>query len=150
MTRYAVLIGALEPENGMQKSLVRFKDFLTSEAGGAWREDEIMITGPLSWQFAQLLQARLREYDFVLVYCCGFSKNAPHDADGTRGFDGNAETHAGGEAANFAEADFGEKLRGLTEGGHGVFIGDVCDEVVGAEELGYEHAAAESAATRRA
>ncbi|MCM1321653.1 MAG: hypothetical protein NC041_07265 [Bacteroides sp.] len=140
MTRYALLTGAIEPENGMQKSLVRFKDFLTSPAGGSWCEDEIMITGPLSWQFAQLLQARLREYDFVLVYRCRFSHSA--DADGTLGFCGNA--------ANFAEADFGEKLRGLTEGGSGVFIGDVCDEVVGAEELGYERASAAAAETRRA
>ena len=34
--------------------------------------------------------------------------------------------------------DWNGKLRNVTEGGHGVFIGDVCDDVVSMEELGYE------------
>ncbi len=113
MTRYAIIIGAADLLQGMQKSLVDFKDFLTSDAGGSWRESEIMITGPLDWPLVQLLQSRLREYDFVLVYQCRFSH---------------------GEA----ESDWSEKLRNVTEHGCGVFIGDTCDEVVSMEELGYE------------
>ena len=113
LTRYAILVGATELSEGMQKSLVEFKDFLTSSAGGLWREEEIMVCGPMDWQLVQLLQSRLREYDFVLVYHCRFSR---------------------GES----EADWSGKLRCVTEGGRGVFIGDVCDEVVSMEELGYE------------
>lgn len=113
MTRYAVLIGAADLSDGMQKSLVAFKDFLTSSAGGGWREEEIMVCGPMDWPLVQLLQSRLREYEFVLVYRCRFSR---------------------GEA----DSDWSGKLRGVTEGGRGVFIGDVCDEVVSMEELGYE------------
>ena len=113
MTRYAILVGATALSEGLQKSLVEFKDFLTSDAGGGWREEEIMVCGPMDWQLVQLLQSRLREYDFVLVYQCRFSSR---------------ET----------DSDWSGKLRGVTEGGRGVFIGDVCDEVVGMEELGYE------------
>lgn len=113
MTRYAILVGAADLSEGMQKSLVDFKDFLTSSAGGSWREEEIMVCGPMEWQFVQLLQSRLREYDFVLVYQCRFSH---------------------GEA----DSDWSSKLRSVTEGGRGVFIGDVCDEVLSMEELGYE------------
>ncbi|MBP3366028.1 MAG: hypothetical protein J6K96_03430 [Treponema sp.] len=78
--RYAILIGAAELSCGMQRSLVEFKDFLTSAAGGSWQEGEIMICGPMDWQLVQLLLARLSEYDFVLVYQCRFSHGAP-DAD---------------------------------------------------------------------
>lgn len=109
MTRYAVLIGAADLFQGMQKSMLDFKDFLTSDAGGRWQESEIMICGPLDWPFVQLLQSRLKEYDFVLVYECRFSHGAAHG--------------------------YGAKLRGVTEGGRGVFISDVCDEVVGAEAV---------------
>lgn len=113
MKRYAILVGAISPEKGLQKSLVDYKDFLTSEAGGSWREDEIMISDPLDWHFVQLLQARLREYDFVLVYQCRFS---------------NART---------AQDDYSEKLRSVAEE-RGVFINDVCDKILDARELGYE------------
>ena len=113
LTRYAILVGATELSDGMQKSLVEFKDFLTSDAGGSWREDEIMVCGPMDWQLVQLLQTRLAEYDFVLVYQCRFSRN---------------ETNS----------DWSERLRNVTDGGRGVFIGDTCDEVVSMEELGYE------------
>lgn len=113
MTRYAVLTGAADLSEGMQKSLMDFKDFLTSDAGGRWQESEIMICGPLDWPIAQLLQSRLKEYDFVLIYECRFSRGA-------------------------AESDWSEKLRSVTEGGRGVFISDVCDEVVGAEAVGRE------------
>ncbi|MDE7140795.1 MAG: hypothetical protein K2O09_08630 [Treponemataceae bacterium] len=113
MTRYAILAGAADLSDGMQKSLVDFKGFLTSDAGGSWRKEEIMVCGPMEWQFVRLLQSRLREYDFVLVYQCRFSRDA-------------------------ADSDWSEKLRGVTDGGHGMFISDVCDEVVSAEELGYE------------
>ncbi len=113
MTRYAILIGAADLSEGMQKSLVDFKDFLTSDAGGSWREDEIMLTGPLDWPLVQLLQSRLSAYDFVLVYQCRLS----HDE---------------------ADSDWSGKLRSVTEDRRGVFISDVCDEVVGMEELGYE------------
>lgn len=113
MTRYAILVGAAEFSQGMQKSLVEFKDFLTSAAGGSWQEGEIMITGPMDWQLVQLLQTRLRQYDFVLVYQCRLSRGAP-------------------------DADWSGKLRSATEGGRGVFISDVCDEVLSMEELGYE------------
>ncbi len=113
MKRYAILLGAVSPEKGLQKSLIDFKDFLTSDAGGSWYESEIMITGSLDWSLVQLLQSRLREYDFVVVYQCRFSH---------------------GEA----DSDWSGKLRSVTEGGRGVFISDTCDEVVGTEELGYE------------
>ena len=113
MKRYAILTGATELSEGIQKSLVKFKDFLTSDAGGKWQESEIMICGPMDWQLVQFLQSRLREYDFVLVYQCRFS----HDV---------------------ADSDWSGKLRCVTDGGRGVFIGDVCDEVVSMEELGYE------------
>ena len=113
MTRYAILVGAADLSEGLQKSLAEFKDFLTSDAGGGWREEEIMICGPMDWPLVQLLQSRLREYDFVLVYQCRFSRD---DAD----------------------SDWSGKLRSVTEGGRGVFIGDMCDEVVSMEELGYE------------
>ncbi|MBD5428827.1 MAG: hypothetical protein HDR39_05820 [Treponema sp.] len=113
MTRYAILVGAVDLSEGMQKSLVDFKDFLTSSEGGSWREEEIMVCGSMDWQFVQLLQSRLREYDFVLVYQCRFSHGD-------------------------ANSDWSGKLRCVTEGGRGVFIGDVCDEVVSMVELGYE------------
>ena len=112
MTRYAILVGAADLSEGMQKSLVDFKDFLTSSAGGSWREEEIMVCGPMEWQFVQLLLSRLREYDFVLVYQCRFSRD---DAD----------------------SDWSGKLRSVTDGGRGVFISNVCDEVVSAEAVGY-------------
>ena len=115
LTRYAILVGATELSDGMQKSLVEFKDFLTSSAGGLWREEEIMVCGPMEWQLVQLLQSRLREYDFVLVYQCRFSHGD-------------------------ANSDWSGKLRSVTEDGRGVFICDVCDEVVSMEELGYERA----------
>ena len=118
VTRYASLVGAADLSDGMQKSLAEFKDFLTSDAGGKWQESEIMICGTMDWQLVQLLQSRLREYDFVLVYQCRFSR---------------------GES----EADWSGKLRCVTEGGRGVFIGDTCDEVVSMEELGYERVEAE-------
>ncbi|MDE6773428.1 MAG: hypothetical protein K2J14_02225, partial [Treponemataceae bacterium] len=76
MTRYAVLVGATDLSDGMQKSLVAFKDFLTSDAGGSWREEEIMVCEPMDWPLVQLLLSRLREYDFVLVYQCRFSHGA--------------------------------------------------------------------------
>ena len=117
LTRYALLIGAAELSCGMQRSLVEFKDFLTSAAGGSWHEGEIMIAGPMDWQLVQLLLARLSEYDFVLVYQCRFSRGAPN-------------------------VDWSGKLRSITDGGRGVFISDVCDEVIGAEKLGYETAEA--------
>ena len=117
MTRYAILIGAADISEGMQKSLVEFKDFLTSSAGGSWREEEIMVCGPMDWQFVQLLQSRLCEYDFVLVYQRRFSH---------------------GEA----DSDWSEKLRGVTDSGRGVFISDMCDDVVSAEAIGYERAEA--------
>ncbi len=113
MTRYAILVGAADLSEGMQKSLVDFKVFLTSDAGGSWRESEIMICGPMDWPLVQLLQSRLLAYDFVLVYQCRFSH---------------------GEA----DSDWSGKLRSVTENGRGVFIGDTCDEVLGMEELGYE------------
>lgn len=47
MTRYAILIGAADLSEGMQKSLVDFKGFLTSDAGGSWREEEIMVCGSM-------------------------------------------------------------------------------------------------------
>ena len=115
MTRYAILVGATDFSDGMQKSLMDFKDFLISDAGGSWREEEIMVCGPMDWQLVQLLQSRLREYDFVLVYQCRFSH---------------------GEA----DSDWSSKLRSVTDGGHGVFISDVCDDVVSMEALGYERA----------
>lgn len=121
MKRYAVLVGAISPEKGMQKGLVDFKDFLTSEAGGSWREDEIMISGQLPWDFVQFLQARLREYDFVLVYQCRKSRE------------------------RMTDDDFSEKLRSVAEE-CGVFISAVCDEIVGARELGYERVKAEAQA----
>ena len=117
MTRYAILVGAADLSDGMQKSLVDFKDFLTSDAGGSWREEEIMICGPMDWQFVQLLQSRLCEYDFVLAYQCRFSRDE-------------------------ADSDWSGKLRSVTNGGRGVFISDVCDEVVSAEAIGYERAEA--------
>ena len=117
MTRYAILVGAADLSDGMQKSLVDCKDFLTSDAGGSWREEEIMICGPLDWQFVQLLQSRLCEYDFVLAYQCRFSRDE-------------------------ADSDWSGKLRSVTNGGRGVFISDVCDEVVSAEAIGYERAEA--------
>ena len=113
MTRYAILIGAADLSDGMQRSLVAFKNFLTSDAGGSWREDEIMICGPMDWPLVQLLQSRLREYDFVLVYQCRFSRDS-------------------------AELDWSGKLRSVTEGGRGIFISDVCDEVVSTKTIGYE------------
>ena len=73
MKRYAILAGGISLERGIQKSLVEFKDFLTSDAGGSWREEEIMVCGPMDWQLVQLLQSRLKVYDFVLVYQCRFS-----------------------------------------------------------------------------
>ena len=112
-TRYAILIGAADLSDGMQKSLVEFKGLLTSTAGGNWREDEIMICGPLNWQFVQLLQPRLKEYDFVLVYQCRFSRNV-------------------------SDSDCSGMLRCVTESGRGVFISAVCDEMVSANMLGYE------------
>ena len=115
LTRYAVLVGAADLSEGMQKSLVDFKDFLTSDAGGSWREDEIMVCGPMEWQFVRLLQSRLAEYDFVLVYQCRFSRDE-------------------------ADSDWSGKLRGVTDGGRGVFISDTCDEVVSVEAVGYERA----------
>ena len=117
MTRYAILVGAADLSEGMQKSLVDFKDFLTSSAGGSWREEEIMVCGPMDWPLVQLLQTRLAEYDFVLVYQCHFS----HDE---------------------ADSDWSGTLRSVTEDGHGVFISDVCDDVVSAEAIGYERAEA--------
>lgn len=113
MKRYAILVGATDLSEGIQKSLVTFKDFLTSDAGGGWLDEEIMLCGPMDWQLVQLLQSRLREYDFVLVYRSRLSR---------------------GEA----DSDWSGKLRCVTEGGRGVFISDVCDEVVSLEELGYE------------
>ncbi|MBP3365888.1 MAG: hypothetical protein J6K96_02720 [Treponema sp.] len=113
MNRYAILIGAAELSCGMQRSLVEFKDFLTSATGGSWHEGEIMICGPMDWQLVQLLLARLSEYDFVLVYQCRFSRGAP-------------------------DADWSGKMRSITDGGRGVFISDVCDEVVPLRTLGYE------------
>lgn len=113
LTRYAILVGATDLLQGMQKSLIDFKDFLTNETGGAWRENEIMITGPLAWQFVQLLQSWLREYDFVLIYVCRNS----HE--------------------KISDDDFSEKLKSVAEE-RGIFISAVCDEVVGAEKLGYE------------
>ena len=113
MTRYAVLVGAADLSDGMQRSLVAFKNFLTSDAGGSWREDEIMICGPMDWPLVRLLQARLAEYDFVLVYQCRFSRDA-------------------------TDSDWSGKLRCVTDGGRGVFISHVCDEVVSAEAIGYE------------
>ena len=115
MTRYAILVGAADLSDGMQRSLIDFKDFLTSDAGGSWREEEIMVCGPMEWQLAQLLQTCLREYDFVLVYQCRFSH---------------------GES----DSDWSGKLRSVMDGGRGVFISDVCDEVVSMEVLGYERA----------
>ncbi|MBD5439485.1 MAG: hypothetical protein HDR33_00405 [Treponema sp.] len=115
MKRYAILVGATDFSKGLQKSLAEFKDFLTSDAGGCWREEKIMVCGPMDWPLVQLLQSRLREYEFVLVYQCRFSHGA-------------------------SDSDWSGKLRSVTEGGRGVFIGDVCDEVVSMEELGYERA----------
>lgn len=113
MKRYAILVGAAGLSEGIQKSLVEFKDFLTSDAGGGWRDEEIMVCGPMDWQLVQLLQSRLREYEFVLVYQCRFSRGAP-------------------------DSDWSGKLRSVTDGGRGVFICDTCDEVMSMEELGYE------------
>ena len=76
-----------------------------------------MVCGPMDWQFVQLLQSRLCEYDFVLVYQRRFSH---------------------GEA----DSDWSEKLRGVTDSGRGVFISDMCDDVVSAEAIGYERAEA--------
>lgn len=112
-TRYAILIGAADLSDGMQKSLVEFKDFLTSSAGGSWREDEIMVCGLLDWPLVQLLQSRLKEYDFVLVYQCRFSWNV-------------------------SDSDYCGKLRCVTESGRGVFISAVCDEIASANMLGYK------------
>ena len=117
MTRYAILIGAANLSEGMQKSLMEFKDFLTSGVGGSWREEEIMVCGPMDWQIVQLLQSRLKVYDFVLVYQCRFSHG-------------------------MADSDWSGKLRSVAEGGRGVFISDVCDDVVNAEAIGYERAEA--------
>ena len=117
LTRYAILAGAADLSDGMQRSLIDFKDFLTSDAGGSWREEEIMVCGPMEWQFVQLLQMRLAEYDFVLVYQCRFS----HDE---------------------ADSDWSRKLCSVMDGGRGVFISDVCDDVVSMEVLGYERAEA--------
>ena len=113
MKRYAILVGAADLSEGMQKSLVAFKDFLASDAGGRWREDEIMVCGPMDWQFVRLLQSRLKAYDFVLVYQCRFSH---------------------GEAGS----DWSGALRSVTDGGRGVFISDVCDEVMDMQAVGYE------------
>ena len=76
-----------------------------------------MVCGPMDWQLVQLLQSRLAEYDFVFVYQCRFSRSE-------------------------ADSDWSEKLRSVTESGRGVFISDVCDEVVSMEKLEYERAEA--------
>ncbi len=117
MKRYAILIGAADLSESIQKSLIDFKGFLTSDAGGSWQENEIMICESMDWPLVQLLQSRLKEYDFVLVYQCHFS---------------HGET----------ESDYSGKLRSVTENGCGVFIGDVCDKVMSLEELGYERVGA--------
>ena len=58
LTRHAVLISAGNIEDSLPASLSAFHGFLTSPAGGSWREEDITVTGPLSWPVVQLLQAR--------------------------------------------------------------------------------------------
>lgn len=113
MTRHAVLISAGNIENSLPASLSAFHDFLTSPAGGSWREEDITVTGPLSWPVVQLLQARLREYAFVLVYRCGFPA-----------------------AEGGADGDFSALLRSFAAEGRGIYIEDSQETVRNRENAG--------------
>lgn len=82
MKRYAILSGIYEATTSpqfLQKSLVEFADFLKSDFGGAWKDEELLVTGNISWEFCQFLQTRLQDYDFVLVYRCKSSLRKEKD-----------------------------------------------------------------------
>ena len=82
MKRYAILSGIYEATTSpqfFQKSLVEFVDFLKSDFGGAWKDEELLVTGNISWEFCQFLQTRLQDYDFVLVYRCKSSLGTEKD-----------------------------------------------------------------------
>ncbi|MGN0730479.1 MAG: hypothetical protein ACI4MA_01070 [Treponema sp.] len=112
MKRYAILIGSIEPDEGFQKSILKFKDFLMSCAGENWTEKEIMITGPLPWNFVQLLQSRLQQYDYVVIYKCRFPDSK-------------------------TVSDYSDKLKDAVSK-NGIFICDECPEVCLPQEAGYE------------
>lgn len=107
MKRYAILSGACELNGDsvrLQKDLVDFKNFLKTEFAGSWNDEEILVTGSVSWNFCQFLQVRLKEYDFVLVYRCNFS------------------TEVG-------EKDFSAKIKSFL-GEKCVFVNTNCDEII--------------------
>lgn len=107
MKRFAILSGSLELNDGpvlLQKNLVKIKEFLLSENGGSWKDDEILILGGISWDLCQILEKNLKEYDFIFFYRCDFHNKKE-------------------------KLEFSEKLKDFINN-RGIFINDFCDEIV--------------------
>ncbi len=103
MKRCAILSSAVDLQKGRQKKLLAFKDFLKSEKGGSFSENEILVVQNVGWQMAELLLARLKNYDSVVLYRCNSSR---------------AEIFP----------DYFDRLKPLAENG-GFFVEEICDDV---------------------
>ena len=81
MTRHAILCGSA-PDGFTQKKINEMHDFLTSEAGGSWAEEEITIfpDGVTEAMLAFMLE-RLKadKTEQILLYMCTLSPVADED-----------------------------------------------------------------------
>ncbi|MCM1321058.1 MAG: hypothetical protein NC041_05315 [Bacteroides sp.] len=134
--RYALLCGSA-PDGFYQQKIDEMHGFLVSEAGGAWAEKEIMIfPNGVTEELLSFLLERLRAdgMEFVFLYICTLSPV----------FDSDKTVWLGGSEVQRSV------IESFCAAGGMQAVYDCGRELAGAEELGYERASAESAATRRA
>lgn len=76
MKRYALLFGNTNDLPGITKDLIGWKKFLTSDIGGAWRNDEILVLEDVSIVLLNnVIRAikHVRKPDFLIVVYSGHS-----------------------------------------------------------------------------
>lgn len=78
MTRQAILIGAANVKPilpGVNQDLIDIKEYLKSNAGGAWNEDEIIILKDESLEMVKQTIAAAKYKDYVFITCSGHGEH---------------------------------------------------------------------------
>lgn len=78
MTRQAILIGAVNVKPilpGVNQDLIDIKKYLISDAGGAWKEDEIIILKDESLEIVKRTIAAAKYKDYVFITCSGHGEH---------------------------------------------------------------------------
>lgn len=73
MKRYSLLFGNTNGLNGVQKDLTDFKNFLMSNIGGEWKNEEICLKENVTrmWLEKSMAKFRAMNLDYLIVYFSG-------------------------------------------------------------------------------